>query len=220
MFELIIKAIDKCRNAPEDKLRLVSHVMASFTTLSSASGVSYQTAESTLDELARVGVYMTDIGRLQEEYTIKKYILKERRRILGEEHPSTISAMNNLASTLGDLGQWEEESNIKKEVVEQRRRILGEEHPDTITVMNNLASTLGDLGQQDEAIALLEECVHKIKRICVDEHPHLVVTTRNLNRLKASAVTDEVIAVTGNKGICKRSSLYGRLKRRLRRKAL
>jgi hypothetical protein len=40
-------------------------------------------------------------------------------RILCEEHPDTISAMNNLASTLGDQGQLDEAAKMKKEVLER-----------------------------------------------------------------------------------------------------
>jgi hypothetical protein len=76
------------------------------------------------------------------------------RRILGEEHPDTISAMNNLASTFGDLGRRDEAAKMLQEVLDKRRQILGEEHPDTITAMSNLAVTLGNLGRLDE----LEPC--------------------------------------------------------------
>jgi hypothetical protein len=31
-------------------------------------------------------------------------VLEKRTRILGEEHPDTISAMGNLANTLGNMG--------------------------------------------------------------------------------------------------------------------
>jgi hypothetical protein len=78
---------------------------------------------------------------------MKKEVVENMRRILGDEHPDTITAMNNLAMTLRDLGQLDEAATIKKEVVENMRRILGDEHPDTITAMNNLAMTLRDLGQ-------------------------------------------------------------------------
>lgn len=39
---------------------------------------------------------------------MKKEVLEKRRRILGEEHPDTILAMNNLAATLRDQGQLDE----------------------------------------------------------------------------------------------------------------
>jgi hypothetical protein len=60
---------------------------------------------------------------------MKKEVLAKRKRILGEEHPDTISAMNNLANTLSDQGQLDEAATMKKEVLAKRKRILGEEHP-------------------------------------------------------------------------------------------
>jgi hypothetical protein len=45
---------------------------------------------------------------LKDGAAIERFVFNERRRILGEEHPSTITAMNNLAITLGDLGQLDE----------------------------------------------------------------------------------------------------------------
>jgi hypothetical protein len=47
------------------------------------------------------------------------------RCILGEEHPSTISAVINLANTLRDLGQFNEAAKMDNEVLEKRRHILG-----------------------------------------------------------------------------------------------
>ncbi|OCL01560.1 hypothetical protein AOQ84DRAFT_306480, partial [Glonium stellatum] len=79
--------------------------------------------------------------------TIKREVLEKRRHILGDEHPDTIAAMNNLANTLGDLGQHQNAATIFREVLEKSRRILGDEHPDTITAINNLAITLRNLRQ-------------------------------------------------------------------------
>jgi tetratricopeptide (TPR) repeat protein len=77
----------------------------------------------------------------------------KRRRILGEEHPDTISVMNNLADILGDQGKLDEAAAMKQEVLAKRRRILGEEYPSTISAMNNLAITLSGQGKLDEAVA-------------------------------------------------------------------
>ena len=191
-FQLIVAAIDGCGNAPEDKLRLVPHVMANFTTLAGGSGTSDPSVEGTLDELVRVGIFMTDIGRLAEGHVIEKYVWNKRRRILGEEHPDTISAMNNLASTLGDQGQLDEAAKMKKEVLEKRRRILGEEHPSTITAMGNLANTLRDQGQLEEAAKMLQEVLEKRRRILGVEHPDTITAMNNLaNTLGDQGQLDE-----------------------------
>jgi len=49
------------------------------------------------DEQPRV--HAREQGQLDEAAKMKKEVLEKRRRILGEEHPDTISAMNNLANT-------------------------------------------------------------------------------------------------------------------------
>jgi len=77
---------------------------------------------------------------------MRREVLEKRQRILGDEHPDTISAISNLAITLGDQGKLEEAAAMRREVLEKRQRILGDEHPDTISTMSNLANTLGDDG--------------------------------------------------------------------------
>ena len=62
-------------------------------------------------------------------------------RVLGAEHPDTLTGMANLASTYRNQGLWKEAEELFVQVIETRKRVLGAEHPDTLTSMNNLAST-------------------------------------------------------------------------------
>jgi hypothetical protein len=81
---------------------------------------------------------------------MQKEVLEKRQRILGDEHPDTIIAMSNLASTLSEQGQLEEAAAMQKEVLEKRQQILGDEHPHKIIAMSNLDATLSDQGKLDE----------------------------------------------------------------------
>jgi len=63
--------------------------------------------------------------------------------VLGEEHPDTLTPMNNLALTLGAQGDSRGGTRLQERVLEVRKRSLGDEHPDTLTSMSNLAATLG-----------------------------------------------------------------------------
>ncbi|EXJ95818.1 hypothetical protein A1O1_00942 [Capronia coronata CBS 617.96] len=140
-FQLIRNAVSGCSDRAEDKLRLVPHVMANFATLANVNEGTDSRLAGILDALVSTGVFLTDIGRFAEGYIIEKYVLEKRRRILGEEHPNTISAMNNLAITLGDQGHLDEAATIQKEVLEKMRRILGEEHPNTISAIEETAGS-------------------------------------------------------------------------------
>lgn len=67
-------------------------------------------------------------------------MLEKRMRILGEEHPYTISAMGDLANTLGNQGQLDEALHMMRRVVLEMNRILGAEHPKTRIAKANLAA--------------------------------------------------------------------------------
>jgi len=60
-------------------------------------------------------------------------------RVLGQEHPDTLSSMANLASTYRNQGRWKEAEGLELQVMETRKRVLGQEHPDTVASMANLA---------------------------------------------------------------------------------
>jgi hypothetical protein len=50
-------------------------------------------------------------------------VLEKRQRILGDEHPDTISALNTLASMLGDQGKLAEAEARKREELQKMQRI-------------------------------------------------------------------------------------------------
>jgi Tetratricopeptide repeat len=66
-------------------------------------------------------------------------VIETRKRVLRDEHPSTLT---NQASTYRNQGRWTEAEELNVQVMETRRKGLGPEHPDTLTSMNNLAFTL------------------------------------------------------------------------------
>ena len=84
--------------------------------------------------------------------------METSKRVLGEEHPDTLTSMANLASTFWNQGRWKEAEELEVQVMETFKRVLGEEHPDTLTSMANLAFTFKAQGRNDEAISLIEKC--------------------------------------------------------------
>ncbi|KAF1829951.1 hypothetical protein BDW02DRAFT_457371, partial [Decorospora gaudefroyi] len=59
-------------------------------------------------------------------------------RILGEEHPDTITAMNNLANTLGAQGKLDESIAMFKNAYRKIVVLLGDHHPHSQVVCANL----------------------------------------------------------------------------------
>jgi hypothetical protein len=71
--------------------------------------------------------------------------------VLGDEHPSTLASMADLASIYWNQGRWKEAEELEVQVLETRKRVLGDEHPDTLRASSNLASTLMSQGRKEEA---------------------------------------------------------------------
>jgi hypothetical protein len=60
-------------------------------------------------------------------------------RVLGAEHPNTLTSMANLAFTFWNQGRWQEAGGLEVQVMEKRKRVLGAEHPSTLANMGNLS---------------------------------------------------------------------------------
>ena len=71
--------------------------------------------------------------------------MKTRKRVLGEEHSSTLTIMNNLALVLDSQGKYEEAESMHRQTLATREKVLGLEHPDTLTSVYYLAHLLASL---------------------------------------------------------------------------
>lgn len=74
---------------------------------------------------------------------------------LGEDHPKTLSLMNNLGRSYHEQGLYDKAFPLYESCLALRRIKLGEDHPNTLNSMNNLASLFRSLAKYDEAESLL-----------------------------------------------------------------
>ncbi|MFN3078154.1 MAG: tetratricopeptide repeat protein, partial [Alphaproteobacteria bacterium] len=87
-----------------------------------------------------------------------------RRRVLGEDHPDTLTSMNNLAVTLKDLEEHADARRLLEQVLAGRRRVLGDSHPHTLDTFNVLADIATALGDRDFAAKLKAEAYGIMRR--------------------------------------------------------
>ncbi|MGC4932056.1 tetratricopeptide repeat protein, partial [Streptomyces sp. DT117] len=60
-------------------------------------------------------------------------VVADSERLLGEDHPDTVTARANLAVSYWQAGRTGEAIVLLERVVANRERLLGEDHPDTVT---------------------------------------------------------------------------------------
>ena len=126
------------------------------------------------------GIVESYAGHCKASLRYEKKAYEGLLRLLGEDHPDTISALHNLAITYDNLGDYAKSKALKEQVYEKRKKKLGEDHPDTITALNNLATTYGDLGDYAKSKALKEQVYEKSVRILGEDHPHTIAALNSL----------------------------------------
>jgi hypothetical protein len=129
---------------------------------------------------ARVGRHDYERGSYGVARKLMEEVLEARRGLLGEEHPDTLMAMNNLALTLQVQGDPAGARKLMEQVLEASRRLLGEEHPDTLRAMNNLAQMLQAQGDLAGARKLEEQVLEASRRLLGEEHPNTLRAMNNL----------------------------------------
>ena len=165
---------------PAMKVRLIPHLMSSFTMVSTNLDSQGPVSKMTLRYFGRMTRYLYLAGRWHDTLLIGKTALKRTQALYGEEHLNTISAMSNVAITLESVGDIQGALTMKREVVKKRKQILGEEHPDTITAISNLAITLESVGDIQGALTMKREVVKKMIQILGEEHPDTITVVNNL----------------------------------------
>ncbi|GAA2815614.1 tetratricopeptide repeat protein [Streptomyces showdoensis] len=106
--------------------------------------------------------------------------LAARERVLGQDHPSTLSSRNNLAGAYeyaGDLGRA---IPLYEATVADFVRVLGPDHPDTLAARNNLAGAYESAGDSGRAVPLHEATVADYERVLGPDHPDTLAARNNL----------------------------------------
>ena len=142
--------------------------------------------------LHTIGNTYRTLGLYEPAERYHRQTLETRRRVLGEDHPDTLSSMNSLANVYDNQGRYEEAEALHRQTLETRRRVLGEDHPNTLSSMNSLAYVYSRQGHYEEAEALHRQTLETRRRVLGEDHPNTLSTMNNLvNVYKATAEVDK-----------------------------
>ena len=82
------------------------------------------------------------LGEYEQSLYLNKKVIKIRCKILGKNHPDTLSSLQSLASVYSELGSYQKAKTLQKDVYDLSKRILGETHPQTIKAKESLNNIL------------------------------------------------------------------------------
>ena len=131
--------------------------------------------ETTLDELARAGPLLEEVGELDEAEAVMRAELGALRHIHGDASPKTLLALSRLGRLLGsreDASSLREAEGLMREDLDSSRTALGEGHVDTLAALSNLAQLLCKRGKHAVALPLAKEGLAASERLFGHAHAH------------------------------------------------
>jgi tetratricopeptide (TPR) repeat protein len=102
--------------------------------------------------------------------------LADSERLLGADHPDTLTSRNNLAVAYSSVGRLEQAIPLFEQTLADRERVLGADHPHTLTSQDSLAHAY----RLEEAIPLFEQTLADRERIRGADHPDTLTSQNNL----------------------------------------
>ncbi len=156
-----------------------------------AEGIPQPDASQGTDPLGAAAVRAETLrsqGDFAGARALQEEILAKRTETLGEEHPTTLYALNNLAVTLNAQGKRDVAREMMARVLKLRGKVLGENHPLTLITLRNLGVMCLQATDYAKARENLESALAKLSQTLGREHGetlsaayHLVLTLHKMN---------------------------------------
>jgi tetratricopeptide (TPR) repeat protein len=130
--------------------------------------------------LDKVGRCLWSSGQYYEAEQVLREVLELYKRVLGPEHPYTLTSIYEVARALGKQGNYRKAEQMHREVLELDKRMLGPEHPYTLMSIHEVARALSKQGNYHEAGRMHQEVLELRKRVLGPEHPN---TLKSIHRV-------------------------------------
>ncbi|HYW21436.1 MAG TPA: tetratricopeptide repeat protein [Nodularia sp. (in: cyanobacteria)] len=90
-------------------------------------------------------------GRYNQAEPLYLQALELYKRLLGDNHPSIATSLNNLANLYSDQGRYDQAETLYLQALEFCQQVLGVGHPTTVTVRKNLAHLRANLSDSPQS---------------------------------------------------------------------
>ncbi|GAA0260132.1 hypothetical protein GCM10009527_065080 [Actinomadura nitritigenes] len=114
-------------------------------------------------------------------------LVADGERLLGDAHPDTLRARNDLAAAYVEADRTEEAIPLMERTLADLERTRGERHPEMLTVRNNLAAAYLRAERTEEAVALFEQALAERTAALDRAHPETFTACANLAAAYAQA---------------------------------
>ncbi|KAI8686582.1 NACHT domain-containing protein [Fusarium keratoplasticum] len=129
---------------------------------------------------SNLGLVLQYQGKYEEAEPMNRRALEGYEKVLGREHPHTLTSVSNLGLVLQYQGKYEEAEQMSRRAVEGYEKVLGREHPDTLTSVSNLGSVLQYQGKYEEAEPIHRRALEASEKVLGRDHPDTLASIYHL----------------------------------------
>ena len=133
-------------------------------------------------------------GGRAEALRLCRELLPDQQRVLGADHPETLTTRHSIAHWTGEIAHWTGEARdarealqLHRELLPDRQRVQGPDHPETLATRRRIAHWTGETGDAREALRLCLELLPDQERVLGPEHPDTLLTRHDIAHWTARA---------------------------------
>ena len=132
------------------------------------------------------GWYLLYIGEYAAAADSIKDAMLARERLLGAEHPDTLTSVSQLGTVLSSRAEYEEAEAMQRRALAGYEKALGVEHPHTLTSVSQLGTVLSSQGKYEEAEAIQRRALAGEEKVLGVEHLHTLISVSQLGTVLSS----------------------------------
>ncbi|WP_326664329.1 tetratricopeptide repeat protein [Streptomyces canus] len=125
------------------------------------------------------------LGNAAEAEPLFREVLQVQERVLGSDHPDTLTTRHDIARAVAERGDTAEAERLYREVLQVRERVLGSDHPNTLTTRHEIARMVARRGDTAESERLHRELLQVRERVLGSDHPNTLTTRHDIARVVA-----------------------------------
>ncbi len=132
-----------------------------------------------------------EFARAKKDYLmaerLSRLVLEVREKVLGFEHPDTLTSIGNLALMLYDQRKYQESEEMNRQALKGKEKAFGVDHPSTLISVSNLASILRHQGKYKESEEMDRRALKGTEKVLGPNHPNTLTSITSL----ASVLRDQ-----------------------------
>jgi len=124
------------------------------------------------------------LGSLTESLYL--YVMSYRKKVLGMDHPKTLSIYNNLGNFYREKASFKKSEDFYRQALFGYETVKGKEHPDVFMLLNNIGLLLENTGNHEEAGSFYQRAFEGYKKAYGVEHLDTLSVLNNIANLKST----------------------------------